>query len=179
MAGPVADRSPRRLVVVRHGKAEAYAADDHGRRLTDRGRAEAAAAGRWLAERGLTPDVALVSTAERTQETWAAARDAAGWAVEPSVDGAVYGGGTDTVLDLVRVLPDDAGVVVVVGHNPTAASLAVLLDDGAGDSSLLVRVSRGFPPGSVAVLEVAGSWQDLDYGAATLADLLTPGQEPG
>ena len=42
-------RSPRRvLVVVRHAKAEPYAESDHARRLTERGRADAADVGRFL-----------------------------------------------------------------------------------------------------------------------------------
>ena len=62
-----------RLILLRHGKAERSApGGDIARRLTDRGRNDAALMGRVLAERDLIPDVALVSAAARTQETWAA-----------------------------------------------------------------------------------------------------------
>ena len=39
----------RLLVVVRHGRAESFAEEDHARRLTERGRRDAAALGEWLA----------------------------------------------------------------------------------------------------------------------------------
>src|SRR5688572_15681351 len=51
---PSPDVSPdaRLLVLMRHAKAEAWGQSDFDRRLTERGRADAEAAGRWLAERG-------------------------------------------------------------------------------------------------------------------------------
>ena len=62
-----------RLILFRHGTAERSApGGDIARRLTDRGRTDAALMGRMLAERELIPDLALVSAAMRTQETWAA-----------------------------------------------------------------------------------------------------------
>ena len=53
----------RLLVVMRHGKAEPFAAEDHLRRLTERGAREAHGAGQWLADQGLVPTHALVSSA--------------------------------------------------------------------------------------------------------------------
>ena len=41
--------TPHRLVVVRHAKAEPYGPTDFERELAARGRADAAAAGAWLA----------------------------------------------------------------------------------------------------------------------------------
>ena len=60
----------RRLIVMRHAKAEPFAATDHGRRLTDRGRAGARDAGAFLRDAGPVPDYALVSSSTRTRETW-------------------------------------------------------------------------------------------------------------
>ena len=58
------------MVVMRHAKAEPYASTDLARRLTERGRQQAAAAGARLRELGLVPEHAVVSTAERTRMTW-------------------------------------------------------------------------------------------------------------
>ncbi|HZI98950.1 MAG TPA: histidine phosphatase family protein, partial [Actinomycetales bacterium] len=62
---------PRRLLLIRHAKA---APDDdggdHGRGLTARGRRDAAAIGRWLADNDLVPDLVLCSDARRARETW-------------------------------------------------------------------------------------------------------------
>ena len=46
----------RRLVVIRHAKAEAVAASDHARTLTHRGRRDAAEAGLWARAAGVLPD---------------------------------------------------------------------------------------------------------------------------
>ena len=61
-----------RLILLRHGKAESVSATggDFDRGLTERGRRDSALIGRVLAEAGLKPDLALVSAASRTQETW-------------------------------------------------------------------------------------------------------------
>jgi phosphohistidine phosphatase len=159
----------RTLVVVRHAKAEQDGPTDLERPLADRGHVDAADAGRWLAEAGVVPDHALVSAAVRTDETWQALADAAGWSLEPELDRGLYSAGIDSALDLVRVLGDDVRCVVLLGHNPTMGSLAQLLDDGDGDpdaSSLLL--GRGFPTSAVAVFDYDGSWADLAPATASL-----------
>ena len=70
--------SGRRLVILRHAKAEPFAQTDLARQLTARGRASAHDVGRHLQEAGFVPDVALVSTAVRTRETWAEVAEGCG-----------------------------------------------------------------------------------------------------
>jgi phosphohistidine phosphatase len=158
----------RRLVVVRHAKAEQAGDTDHARRLLERGRTEAAAAGQWLAGQGVVPDHALVSAATRARETWEALAAGGGWSVEPNLDDGLYSAGPDTALDLIRGIPADAAVLVVVGHNPTMAHLAQLLDDGEGDPEASTAMASGFPTSAVAVFEYDGAWADLDLTSARL-----------
>jgi len=159
----------RRLVVVRHAEAEQGATTDAERGLTDGGHDDARAAGAWLAGTGLVIDRALVSAARRACETWTALASGAGWDVEPDVSRLLYSAEPETVLDLLRELPQDAAGVVVVGHNPTMAYLANLLDDGEGDEGASTELaSRGFPTCSLAVFEYDGEWADLDVTAARL-----------
>ena len=158
----------RRLVVVRHAKAEQSAETDHARRLLDRGREDAAAAGQWLAGQGVAPDHALVSAAARAMETWTALASGAGWELQPSLDEGLYSAGPDTALDLLRGTPADARVLVVVGHNPTMAHLAQLLDDGEGDPEASNAMASGFPTSAVAVFEYDGAWAELDLTSARL-----------
>lgn len=155
----------RVLVVMRHGKAESFAPEDHRRGLTERGQRDAGEAGAWLAAQGLVPTHAFVSSATRARASWAAVAEASGTAAEPLVEDAVFTADTDTALDLLRTTPADAEVVLYVGHNPTAASLVYLLDDGDPDPDAFRSMSAGFPPAAVAVLEVTVPWADL--GAAT------------
>jgi phosphohistidine phosphatase len=158
----------RTLVVVRHAKAEPYAETDHARRLTERGRADAAAAGRFLATAGLVPTHALVSDATRTQETWAELRASLGEGIEVDVSPAYYSASEQDVLEGVRMLPSDAMCVVFVGHNPTAAHVARLLLDGEGDPEVMRGLLEGFPPAAVAVFELPGDWSELTEAGARL-----------
>ncbi len=153
---------------MRHGKAEAFASEDHRRRLTERGVREVLAAGQWLNEQGLVPTHAFVSSAERTRETWANLVAVTGAAIGPVIDDAIYTADPDTVLDILRAAPEDAEVVLYVGHNPTAASLAHLLDDGAPDPEAFRAMSAGFPTSALAVLEVSVHWSELDAATARL-----------
>src|ERR1700754_2302322 len=67
----------RTLVLLRHAKAEhPEVGSDFDRRLTTRGKADAAAAGVWLAAEGIRPELVLCSAAARTRETWDAVADA-------------------------------------------------------------------------------------------------------
>ncbi|MGZ4456179.1 MAG: SixA phosphatase family protein [Nocardioides sp.] len=152
----------RVVVVMRHAKAEESGPTDAERELAERGRADAAAAGRWLAERGVEPEHAWVSAATRTRQTYAAVATAAGWSLDPSVDRGLYAAGPETALDLIRATPDDARTLVVVGHNPTMAYLAAMLDDGEGDEDAAGEMAAGYPTSAVTVLEYAGAWGDLD-----------------
>ena len=154
--------SGRRLLVLRHAKAEPFAESDHSRRLTERGRQSAHDVGRHLRERDLLPDYALVSTATRTRETWAEVAEGAGAsATRVSFDDALFAGSADAALDALRAAPEDASTVLYVGHNPTAEYFCHLLDDGEGDPSAVSEMLHGFPPAALAVLEVAVPWTDL------------------
>ncbi|HET6168273.1 MAG TPA: histidine phosphatase family protein [Marmoricola sp.] len=164
-----ARRRRRRLLVLRHAKAEAVAASDHARRLTARGRHDAAEAGHWARSVDVVPDHALVSDAARAQETWEAFREAADVAVEAELVAALYPAGTDAALEILRTAPDSATTVLVVGHNPTMEQLVHLLDDGDADPESFAAVSAGFPTSALAVLEVDGPWSGLDLGGARIA----------
>ncbi|HET6562474.1 MAG TPA: histidine phosphatase family protein [Marmoricola sp.] len=156
------------LVVVRHAKAEPYAETDYARRLTDRGRADAADTGRFLATAGITPTHALVSDATRTQETWAELRASLGEGAQEDVSPAYYSASEHDLLEALRSLPPEASCVVLVGHNPTAAHVARLLVDGEGDPDVMRGLLEGFPPAAVAVLELPGDWSELTEGGARL-----------
>lgn len=160
--------TPHHLVVLRHATAESFAVDDAARHLTDRGREQAAERGTWIAEHVGRPDLALVSSAVRTRETWELVGEGLDGPVEVRHEDALYGASPDAVIDLVRELPEDVGTVVVVGHNPTVASLAVMLDDGSAPPEAFARLSAGLPTCGVAVYEVRGPWRDLEPEGAAL-----------
>lgn len=166
---PDAAQLTRRLVVVRHARAADVAEDDHGRPLTEFGLATARDDGTWLAGIVEEPGHVVVSDALRTRQTWEALRDAAGWHVDADESAALYSASVTSALDLVREVPEETRTLVVVGHNPTVAILASLLDDGRGDPDASISLATtGFPPGSVAVFSFEGTWWDLRDGYARL-----------
>jgi phosphohistidine phosphatase len=159
---------PRRIAVMRHGKAEQAGRTDFERELADRGRADSEDTGAWLAREGFTPDHALVSAARRTVDTWESMARGGSWDLEPLLSQVLYGAGPETALDLVRESPADATRLVVVGHNPTIAYLASLLDDGDGDPDVASKMMSGYPTSAVALFEYDGEWADLDEAGARL-----------
>jgi len=158
----------RRLVVMRHAKAEPGGETDAVRELAQRGWNDALAAGRWLAGSGITPDAALVSSARRTRSTWLAVAEGGSFEADATYSDSLYTAGPETALDLVRETDDVVTSLLVIGHNPTMAYLAQLLDDGSGDEEAHREMAVGFPTSALAVFEVTQSWASLDLASARL-----------
>ena len=135
---------PRRLLVIRHARAEHGGATDAERSLTAEGARHAESVGSWLADHDLVPDHALVSSARRAVETWEAIARGGAWDVVPDVAEALYAAEPESALDLAREAPGEATTLALVGHNPTVGSMAQLLDDGEGDAE--AGVTTPAPP---------------------------------
>lgn len=154
------------LVLLRHGKSD-WSGDepDHLRPLARRGRRQVPEAGRWLADHVGSIDLAVVSSAERTRETWRLA--AAELEVPPPVreDDRVYAASARALLGVLRDVPAEARTVVLVGHNPGVEDLL---------ESLTGRwVSM--PTSALAVVDVPGPWSEV---GDTHAELRTHGRPP-
>ena len=160
--------APRRIAVMRHGKAEQSGRTDFERELADRGHHDSEDTGAWLTGQGFVPDHALVSAARRTIGTWQSVASGGDFDVEPHLSQVLYGAGPETALDLLRETPDEATAVIVVGHNPTMAYLASLLDDGDGDPAVSSEMMSGYPTSAVALFEYDGEWSGLAEGSARL-----------
>lgn len=160
-------RATRRLVLMRHAAAEHGAPTDAERALTPQGYDDAVEAGRWLVGSGFVADHALVSSARRAQETWAAVAEGAGWELEAEVDPGLYAAGPETAVDLLRLVPPDVRSLVVVGHNPAVATVVSMIDDGEGAPELVVEMAGGYPAGALSVFTYDGEWADLATGRAT------------
>jgi phosphohistidine phosphatase len=155
----------RTLVILRHAKAERPAGvADIDRPLTQRGHADATAAGAWLASRGYAPDLVLCSPAKRTRQTWHGVATAFSSATAPTVryEPALYDEGVGHAMRLLRTLPDEVGTVLLIGHNPTVSALSALLDRSPA------RDSEGLRTSGIAVHTLAGSWSGYAPGAAPL-----------
>lgn len=169
------------LLVLRHAKSSWDEIDtvDHDRRLSPRGVKAARRMGALIAERGWLPDRILCSTAQRTKETLALAREA--WpeasAIAVSELAGLYLAPPSRLLDIVRRQPDEARRLMVIGHNPGLQTFVTRLA-GHGDKKLRATVEIKFPTAALAhiTLELA-AWRDLGWGCGTLADYLTPADD--
>jgi phosphohistidine phosphatase len=159
----------RRLVIVRHSKTEAYATTDHVRALTDRGKRDARELGRWLDQADVTPDLMLVSSAARAQQT--ADFVSAQLDAEPDVIVVddLYSASPDEVIEICREhLDPSVEHAAVIGHNPTMAGLVDILIGSDTDEDL-----GHFPTSAAAVVEV-DDWESLGEGAGTLVAIYRP-----
>ena len=157
----------RELILLRHAHAEPAGAGqaDFDRPLSPQGLAEAEAAGRWLAERGLVPDRVLCSPARRTRETLEAVLAVTGYA-EQRLEPAIYEATPGSLFGVLQA-HDEVERLLLVGHNPGMERLLALLHSGqSGDY-------RGMPTASVAVLSLP-SQQAIEPGAARLASFWWP-----
>ncbi len=151
MAVTLYDSPMQRLILFRHGEAQVRAPSgrDIDRALTPAGEATAARAGAALAAAGAAPDLALVSTARRTSETWTAAREAfpaSAFEIKPEL----YNAEAGAILALAKARPEHT--VMVIGHNPGLQALAISLLKAQGASAALIaRVESRFPPATAAV----------------------------
>lgn len=142
-----------RLILFRHGKAEPESAsgEDFDRRLAPRGVRESAEMAAQLADLGFLPDLALVSPAARTRETWAAA-EAHFPKARVLFDDELYHADSGSARHAAERVGKTAGTVMVVGHNPGLQELAVrLLAEGGAPPSLIARATRQFPTAAAAV----------------------------
>ncbi|WP_086565903.1 SixA phosphatase family protein [Streptomyces africanus] len=165
---------PRTIVLFRHAKADWPQVSDHERPLADRGRKEAAEAGRRLADTGIAFDLALCSTAVRTRETWKLAVQEFPQRPKTVYEERIYDASPGELIAVLNETPDDAQNILVIGHNPAVQGLADILA-GTAEGDARDRMSRrGFPAAAFALLSFTGSWKSLEPGVATLRDYWAP-----
>jgi len=161
-----------RLLLLRHAKSSWDDAGlaDHDRPLADRGRRAAGLMGAHLRTSDLLPDLVLCSSARRTRETLEllALEDP-----EARIEERLYGADEDALLDRVRRLPEDAGTVLLLGHNPGIQDLAIrLAGPDAGEEA--ARLREKFPTGALAAFSVRGTWAHLAANDVRLSSLVLP-----
>lgn len=161
----------RELLILRHAKSawDTDAPTDFERPLARRGRKAAPRVGRWLKSQGLVPDYVVSSPAERAKQTVLAVcehlevnPDRLNW------DSRIYGGGTASLLSVLKDCPDGAKRVMIAGHNPGLEMLLLYLCDRRvtvpDDGKLM-------PTAAVAHLQISTEWENLGNGSASLLSI--------
>jgi phosphohistidine phosphatase len=177
--------SPLTLWLLRHAKTVADpppGGADFDRVLAPRGRRDATALGHLIGKEGRAlglgdaqlPQVAFVSPAVRTTAT---ADLVLAELARPPVRRELpdlYGADPEEVMDHLRSLGEETSVMVV-GHNPTAHSLAIGLiasDDKEGRD---LAVRRSFPTCALGIYRFeVERWRDVGGQTARLLGLFIP-----
>ncbi|MFI6683296.1 SixA phosphatase family protein [Streptomyces sp. NPDC050485] len=166
--------TPRRIVLLRHAKADWPQVSDHDRPLADRGRTDAPVAGRRLAASGIPFDLALCSSSARTRETWKLAVQELPHRPRTVYDERLYEASLGELIALLNETPDDVANLLLIGHNPGMHALADALA-GQAESDVLARMNRGgFPTSAFAVVTFSGSWKSVEHGVGKLVDFWAP-----
>jgi phosphohistidine phosphatase len=154
----------RTLVLLRHAKAETPGElPDFDRGLTGKGQSDADAAGSWLADERLRPQLVLCSPARRTRQTWqgvsVSLAQASPDSASPEVhyEQRLYDGGRTEVIDLLRAVPSSVHTVLIIGHNPTMSDVSILLRPYDGEAVLEALKTSG-----MAVHRADGAWSQTE-----------------
>jgi phosphohistidine phosphatase len=119
----------RRLTLVRHANAEQESdLRDFERPLSKKGHGEANEMARRFQERGLVPDLILVSAAVRTRETAEIFAKVMGVAPRlMQADDSLYLAEGDQIITAIRGVGPRVNYLLVIGHNPGISAAAISL----------------------------------------------------
>ena len=165
------------ILLLRHAKSAWSDArlDDHDRPLNGRGERAAKAMADHLVRLGPRPDLILCSTAVRTRQTlMPLLKRLADPAPPISLENRLYLAAEGTLLDRLRLLPDEVSTVLLIAHNDGIARLADLLA-GSGQPDVLAKLREKYTTGALATLRTPdGPWCDLAPGSAELVAFVRP-----
>jgi phosphohistidine phosphatase len=164
-----------RLLLLRHAKAAPHDPPrDHARPLVERGRADAARMGRFLAAEKRPIEAAVHSGAQRAKETLTVALGELPKGIPVSIEPRLYEATAGGLIAALRALPDAAKTILVVGHNPSIAEAANRLA-GSGEEDALRRMSAKYPTSGLAILDFdAAHWSQLGAVSGRLVAFVTP-----
>ena len=164
-----------RLMLFRHAKSDRpEGVDDHERPLAKRGRKACPLMGRYMADEGLVPDLAVVSTARRARETWELARPAFGRDIVQQDEPRLYHTPAGTLLDVIRQTEPGIGTLLLVGHNPGMHDLALKLI-GKASRSDLSQLRLRYPTAGLLVIDFKiANWSEASEGSGRLERFETP-----
>ena len=166
----------RRLLLLRHAKSswDTPGLADLERPLAPRGRQTAPLMAQLMAKRRWVPDLVLCSQAERVRETWQLMAPLLGAQIPSRTLRTIYPGAPSRLLMVLHRAPDEARMLLLIGHNPGLGAFATNLC-GGGSKKELARMSAKFPTAGLAVIDFdADRWSEVAGGAGKLEAFVRP-----
>jgi phosphohistidine phosphatase len=142
-----------RVYLLRHAQAQP-GLRDHARQLTEYGKLQGQMMGQWLKLNLHELDLAIVSSARRTQQTF----ETLELGIESVSDDQAYNAGATELIEIIQQYGPGHEDVMVIAHNPGVSDLAAL----AGYPAPLA-------PCSCVVLELEQPLAQFDPKLATVA----------
>lgn len=167
----------KELLLLRHAKSswDVPHLADFDRALSLRGQKTAPLIGRALATHGWHPQMALVSPAARTRETWQlVSAQSHRLMPTPTIRDALYEASAEQLLTEARQTPEAVGTLLLLGHNPGLQDFCLMLAGEGSNDEALQRLRKKFPTAGLARFEFAGRWDELGFGRARLTHLIRP-----
>lgn len=164
------------LLLLRHAKSDwkGKTLGDFDRPLAPRGRRAAPRLGRFLADKGLVPDLILCSPARRAVETVELLLTALASPPETRYLKTLYLATPSRLLAVLRRQGPDRGRILLVAHNPGLHHLALALTDRQGLSGEAgQQLAEKFATAGLARFQVE-SWPRLGQSGTRLLDFVRP-----
>jgi phosphohistidine phosphatase len=123
----------------------------------------------------IAPDLVLCSPAHRTRETMELLATSLGRR-QVLIEDELHGASCEQLVERLRLVPDDVGSLLLIGHNPGLQELVLVM---TRESELRRRLEAKFPTTALAALAVPGeSWRSLAAGPAELTSFVVPRELP-
>ena len=161
------------LMILRHGKSSwDTGLPDFDRPLKDRGKRAAQRIGNWILQNNLLPELIISSPATRALETARKCCKVMGIPGKSiQQDRRIYEASDETLLKVLREIPEHYNRVMIVGHNP---GLEELLEGLVGDSILRDGDGKLLPTATLARLQISEPWTQLSWASAHLIAIQRP-----
>ena len=152
----------RTLTLMRHAKSswDDAALSDHDRPLNGRGKKAAKTMAERLKKSGYRPDLVIVSSALRTQETAEALQKRFGGKLTVRVEPKLYEAGAEAYADVIRGVDDGVKHLMLIGHNPTIEWMA----------ETLCGQYRQMPTAAYLRVRIPASWADFRFEILNVLD---------
>ncbi|HEU4934740.1 MAG TPA: histidine phosphatase family protein [Pyrinomonadaceae bacterium] len=161
----------RILYLLRHAKSSWNdpTLRDFDRPLKKRGREAAERIGERMASENLHNPLVICSPAVRTRETAEIVLTSANMQIEPRFDERIYEASLGELVQIVREIPDDTEVAIMIGHNPGFEEVL----------SFLTGEHRRMPTCALAKIGFGDvSWKDVRAGEGSLEWFIAPKELP-
>ena len=155
------------IIIFRHGKSDwdAIYDMDHNRPLSKSGYKAAKTMGRYIKMIDQIPDKIISSSATRAKDTAEIAIRHGKWSSNLSIEPKIYGGSSETLLDIIHHLDKKIKSVCLVGHEPTCSSFI----------SLCTFHSQRFTTASMAKINFKNdAWNEIEFGKGSLEWIKSP-----